>query len=237
MEILIVFAGLWLLWLVGSKRWRRRILPVAVVVLAATILTSSAFTAFLNWGLTARLPSDPGNRVDAIVVLGRGEALRMERVAAVLDLWQARRAPRIFASGMMDAEKILEDLQKSRVPVTALAGEECSENTEENAIFSSALLYPEGVRQILLVTDASHLWRSVLVFQSLGFQVVPHSAPSNFSPQDRFEQLSHLLREYAALIQYVFTGKLQARPDPMQPAPEVIQRIAEWNCKVPRQPS
>jgi uncharacterized SAM-binding protein YcdF (DUF218 family) len=239
MEFLIVFAVLWLLWLISPKSRRRWLGLAAAVIAAILIVTSSAFVALLLWGLTVRLPVDPGTRVDAIVVLGRGEAFRLERMAATLDLWQTQRAPRIFTSGMMDAEAMIQEFQASKVPITALAGEECSETTEENAVFSSAILYPEGVRSILLVTDSSHLWRSVLVFQSLGFQVIPHSTTLNLKTQNRLQQLKILLREYAALIQYAWTGKFQLRPPETltTPPPEVRQRIAEWNCKVPRQPS
>lgn len=209
---------------------------MAVVIVATLVLTSSAFISLLTWGLTARLPPDPGNRADTIVVLGRGEPFRRERVAAALDLWQAQRAPRIFTSGMMDADAMIKEFQESKVPITALAGEECSQTTEENAVFSAAVLYPAGVRNILLITDSPHLWRSFLVFQSMGFTVMPHSTSLNFNTQNRLQQLNSLVREYVALIEYALTGKFQPRPPETlkTPPPAVAQRMTEWNCRVPR---
>jgi uncharacterized SAM-binding protein YcdF (DUF218 family) len=53
-----------------------------------------------------------------------------------------------------------------------------SRNTAENAAYSAAMLRKDGVRRILLVTDAMHMPRSRTVFELAGLEVV--SAPTMF---------------------------------------------------------
>lgn len=56
--------------------------------------------------------------------------------------------------------------------------EEESLDTAGNARLSAQLLAPEGVRRILLVTQAFHMPRARLLFEAQGFEVVP--APTHF---------------------------------------------------------
>jgi uncharacterized SAM-binding protein YcdF (DUF218 family) len=62
------------------------------------------------------------------------------------------------------------------VPVKWIEGR--SRNTAENASLSAAMLAPEKVRRILLVTDAMHMPRARTAFQQAGFDVV--AAPTMF---------------------------------------------------------
>ncbi len=56
--------------------------------------------------------------------------------------------------------------------------EKSSQDTNENAQFSAKLLQPQGIKHIVLVTDAWHMSRAVLAFQQAGFSVV--AAPTDF---------------------------------------------------------
>jgi uncharacterized SAM-binding protein YcdF (DUF218 family) len=53
-----------------------------------------------------------------------------------------------------------------------------SRDTNENATCSAALLRPDGIRRILLVTDAMHMPRARTAFERAGLEVV--SAPTMF---------------------------------------------------------
>ena len=53
-----------------------------------------------------------------------------------------------------------------------------SRNTYENGTLSKQILAAEGINNIVLVTQSFHMRRSVEVFSSLGFNVVP--APTDF---------------------------------------------------------
>jgi uncharacterized SAM-binding protein YcdF (DUF218 family) len=67
------------------------------------------------------------------------------------------------------------------VPVKWL--EARSRDTGENAAFSAALLRADGVKRILLVTDAMHMPRSRAAFERAGLDVV--SAPTMFFSQQK----------------------------------------------------
>lgn len=56
-----------------------------------------------------------------------------------------------------------------------------SRNTRENAQFTAAMLLPEGVTRILLVTHAFDVRRARLEFEAAGFQVTP--APTVIRPR------------------------------------------------------
>ena len=61
--------------------------------------------------------------------------------------------------------------------------EDKSLDTHQNAQFSEQLLQPQGIKHIVLVTDAWHMSRSVFAFEHFGFKVVP--APTEF-PEGAF---------------------------------------------------
>jgi uncharacterized SAM-binding protein YcdF (DUF218 family) len=71
------------------------------------------------------------------------------------------------------AEALREDFG---VPVKWIEGR--SRDTGENAAYSAALLRADGVKRILLVTDAMHMPRARAAFERAGLDVV--SAPTVF---------------------------------------------------------
>ena len=233
MKILIQLAFLWVVWLISPRRWRRLIMLPLSAIAISLIGVSSWGVQLALWGLTVWLPPDTGEYADVIVVLGRGEALRDLRTGVAYELWRGHRAPQIFASGMMDARAIVKNLKELGVPSEYLTGEECSQSTQENALFSATLMKPYEEQRIILVTDASHMLRSVLIFRRNGFQVLPHAIPlpSQWTILDRQRCL---LREYLALTQYVWAGSL-AKPIPknlITSPVEVAEKIRAWNCWV-----
>lgn len=208
------------------KRRQQRVF-VLIVMLALICF------ALAGQVLLAHLLQDTGESVQSIVVLGRGEELRQQRIKITEKLWREKRSPTIFASGMLDAEYITEQLRHNGIPKEVVRGERCSQSTAENAEFTSALLHPEQVEKILLITDAPHLLRSVLLFRSFGFTVIPHavSLPSYWSSS---RQLLLVLRESIGLIKYAATGEFNQRnaTEINTPSAEVKRRLVEWNCKL-----
>lgn len=232
MTFLIGFAALWVLWLLLPQRLRKRTAWPAIGAVLVTCLLSPAGIALGSWLLTASVPADSGEAVDAIVVLGRGEGLRDRRIAVAQALWEAKRAPFIFASGMLDARTMVEALETMGVPERSLKGEECSQSTVENGQFTSALLYPNGIRTILLVTDSPHTLRSLLVFRRFGFSPIAH--PAKLPELTTWQHAWILLREYAGLAVYAITGKFNpaSAQDLQNPPTAITSKIASWSCYV-----
>lgn len=234
MEALILLALLWVLWQISTRRWRQWLIrPLAVGLLTYFVVTSSIAVRLASQALWFSLPTDSGDRVDAIVVLGRGEELRNRRIDLARNLWKANRAPRIFVSGMLDAKTIIQSLQESGVPKQSLSREECSQNTEENGLYTATILQPQGVRKILLVTDSPHMLQAFLVFRSFGFNIIPHSysLPLGLKPS---QQAYVVLREGLALVQYRLAGQFQQRsPEELaHPSVEASTKILDWKCRV-----
>ncbi len=234
MEALILLTLVGIFWLVSSRRWRRRFVnPLAIALILALFVTSPLMVSLTNWLVTLTLPADTGEKVDAIVVLGRGPDLRNRRVELVEELWDAKRAPKIFASGMLDAREILEQLQRSGVPDKSLNGEACSQSTVENARYTSTVLYTQGIRKILLVTDPPHMLRSLRLFRSHGFTVIPYLSPLP-STSDSQYKVWITLREYVGLLTYQIRGEFRTQPAMAleRPDPEIIKKFSEWNCLI-----
>ncbi len=198
-------------WLFSTWRWKRAVSGVGLALLVGYGLMALPVAAKLGGRSLALLtPSDSGQPADAIVVLGRGPDFRPSRVKVAAELWQQGRAPLIFTSGRGDAIEIEKMLTQAGVPARAIAGEPCSATTNENAEFTAALLQPEGIQRVILVTDLPHLLRSTLTFRSFGFKVIPHPSPvpASFDIRQRHRLI---LREWAGLVTYGLLGRYFSR--------------------------
>ncbi|MEO1402677.1 MAG: YdcF family protein [Cyanobacteria bacterium J06635_1] len=198
------------LWQVIQRqyRWRGRRMVRWVSLLPLLLYFSLLLPvgqAVAEKGLTVWLPMDKGQTADAIVVLGRGPDLQKSRIQEATQLWKTGRAPQIFVSGRGDAPKIAHQLRARGVKASALASEDCSRTTEENAEFTAALLSSQ-VRTIILVTDPTHMLRSLLTFRSFGFRVIPHLSDMAYQPTDKSFPIL-VIREYAGLIAYGIKGR------------------------------
>ena len=109
-----------------------------------------------------------------------------DRVWYAARLFHAGKAPLVILSGGGDLERqafseahaMAVFLQDLGVPAQAIALEETSHNTRENAALSNTLLKARGIEHILLVTSALHMPRALALFKAQGLQVTP--APTDF---------------------------------------------------------
>jgi len=223
-------------WLRASHRWLRNSCNGMAMLLVLVLVVISPLAIHLaNQMLIYFLPGDQGEPVDAIVVLGRGEPLRKERVQVASHLWHIKRAPKIFVSGMGDAKPIVQMLQDLGVSPQRLSGENCSQTTFENALFTAILLQSQGVQKILLVTDDPHMERSFQLFHQFGFVVIPK--PVAISPTIvPTEQVQILLRELVALGIYQFRQQSHLSSTQRQYLmQQAKQKIFTWKCIVQSQ--
>ncbi|MBW4538710.1 MAG: YdcF family protein [Myxacorys chilensis ATA2-1-KO14] len=234
MAVFIVLAALGVLWLIASRRWRRRvILPTAIAVVLYIVLTAPPTVELALKAFVLPLPKDAGEPVDAMVILGRGEPSRYQRVDLAAQQWRAGRTSKIFASGRLDAIRILEDLKKQGIPVQRLGGEECSLTTEENGLFTSVILEPQQNQKILLITDAPHMLRSFLVFQRFGYTSIPQVSALSTTWSAK-KKARVMMREVVGLVSYGLAGRLkpQTAVEMAHSQKSAVQKLTAWNCKV-----
>jgi uncharacterized SAM-binding protein YcdF (DUF218 family) len=191
--------------LVLAWRRRRRLRgSMALAALAFVWLWAWSMPMLSHWlgnSIEQRYPQVPIAalaKAPAIVVLGGAVSppaigglevdlhSGADRVWYVARLFHAGKAPLLILSGGSDLERhpysearamaiFLTDLG---VPAQAMALEEQSRNTRQNAAFSAALLRARGINRILLVTSALHMPRAMALFATQGLQVIP--APTDF---------------------------------------------------------
>ena len=102
------------------------------------------------------------------------------------------------------------------VPQATIWSETSSLTTHENAVFSAQLLRQNGIKSIVLITDARHMWRSALSFRKQGLKVVPAACdyrtgggllPTDFLPDtDQIGYFEEMLHETLGLIWYKVHG-------------------------------
>lgn len=223
--LLIVSA---LFWVIQQKKWRRWLTsPRGILFLFCFTASLPIMFVVADKALVAFLPKDSGVRADAIVLLGRGGGEFYEdRINLAVELWQAKRAPMIFTSGIIDAISMVEQLEAKGIPKQALDGENCSLTTAENAVYSAAVLQPQGIRKIILITDEPHMLRSLLMFRAFGFTVIPHTTP--VPSYLGFKASAFLtIREYMGLIGYGVRGLFGPQTSPEAVSPDIVNSVQE----------
>jgi uncharacterized SAM-binding protein YcdF (DUF218 family) len=214
-------------WVIRHARWKHRFNGKRGFVWLLGFTAALVLMPFVaDKALVVSLPSDPGSTVDAIVLLGRGPFPFSEpRVNLAAEFWQAKRSPVIFASGRIDAINMIERLKAKGIPDRVLDGEDCSLTTWENAVFTAAVLQPQGIRRILLITDEPHMWRSLLVFRANGFDVIPRATPIFPGFLGKKAQFFLTLREYAGLVSYGLRGLYFPKRSPELNSPDLLHLV------------
>lgn len=194
----------------------RKLLSVAAACLAALAVLAAGSTRAGATGLLAALAAAGGRadlhtiaQMQAIVLLGG----RTDRVHSAARLQRATGLP-LLVSGMgtgdsgfrAESEKMA-DILRRQYRIEPRWVEASSIDTEENAIFSWCLVAGHGIRRIALVTDPAHMLRARMLFESVGFQVVPAPAAMPSAPPLGWRDLlptaegrrmaEHALKEWA----------------------------------------
>ncbi|MDH1262487.1 YdcF family protein [Pseudomonas sp. GD03944] len=169
--------GLWVMSLPVSVEWAARLLEREPALVEA------------QWGTLAQ-------RADAIVVLGAGRAqgdpawngdqpslLALERMRYAARLSKASGLPLAATGGLHFGQPpseaaLMAEVLEEDFGVAVRWREEASRTTWENAQLSAALLQPQGIRRVLLVTQAWHMPRARWCFEQAGFEVI--AAPVGF---------------------------------------------------------
>jgi len=169
--------------------------PAALVCAALAGLTWVGSTRFFSDALIRPLeykdsaPERPAG--DVIVVLGGGvrnagkafaasEALApgtLERVSAAFLIHKKTGLPLLITGGtpyssVSESAAAAAYLVELGVPKSKIITEEASRDTKENAAFTRKVCEVKGYKNIILVTSAYHMPRSMLLFKKAGFTSV-----------------------------------------------------------------
>jgi len=173
----LALGGLWLMSLPVAVEWSARLLEREPVLLEA------------RW-------VDLAQQVDAIVVLGGGReqgdpawgddqpsSMALERLRYAARLAKASGLPLAISGGLHYGQPPSEAALMAQVLLRDYGmpvqwQEEASRTTWENATHSAELLRKDGVKRVVLVTQAWHMPRARWCFEQAGFQVL--SAPVGF---------------------------------------------------------
>ena len=182
------------------KRLQTGLLAAAllILVLGSNRWVSYTLARSLEWQY---LPPDPVPAGDVIVILGGGtESAQYPRSAVEVNsagdrvlhaarLYHQGAAPTILVSGgnivwlggrtMTPAQEMTDLLKLMGVPESAIWQQPASQNTQEDAEYSAAMLKEKGVQRVLLVTSAMHMPRAVILFHHMGIDVIP--APTDYT--------------------------------------------------------
>jgi uncharacterized SAM-binding protein YcdF (DUF218 family) len=135
---------------------------------------------FIGWYLS---PQDPIEKADVIVTVSGGD--NNARIRKTVELYKEGWAPVILYSGaaaegeVSNAEAMRNISVKMGVPKADILIEEASEDTGQNAEFSSAIIKEKDFRSMILVTSPYHQRRTMELFKKqLGedFKIVNRSA-------------------------------------------------------------
>jgi len=201
---LLILAGLllWRRW----PRTGRAVAAIGVLALAFLSTTAGArlFVVPLERQTTALLAPEKAG-AQAIVILAAGQLenapeygaraipdyIALARLRYGAHLHRKTGLPVLVSGGNGDVDVDLDPAKREYAKADAMAValvedfgvpvrwiEPRSRDTLENANYSAAMLRADGVRRVLLVTDAMHMPRSRAVFERAGLEVV--EAPTMF---------------------------------------------------------
>lgn len=244
LTLLLLLLGLGLVVLWRKRQAGRRLLLLLTLPFCALVAITIPAVAYLMLGtLEWRYPPLKGRPSDAqaIVVLSGGiygpDRVRLAPDLAPDTLYRTLHAaevyhrgppcPVIVTGGSLDPKPIdppvapsMRDLLvRLGVPPSDIHLEGRAKTTYENAVESRKILQSLGVRKILLVTEATHMERSVRTFRKQGIEVVPapchHIAtqfrfePDWFLPKaDAIVQTLSVVHEWLGMAWYRLSGKM-----------------------------
>lgn len=161
--------------------------------------------------------SSLSERADAIVLLGSGRergdpawgsyqptGIGLERQRYAAQLAKASGLPVLVTGGLHygtppSEAQIMADSLREDSGVEVRWKEERSRTTWENAQMSAEILLPQGIKRVVVVTQAWHMPRSVWSFEKAGFEIVP--APVGFLSVDNARPLGGWMPEYKSFWQ------------------------------------
>lgn len=168
------------------------------------------------------LPLNPDKPVDAqaVVVIGGGgqrnyapeyrgpmaDPVLLERLTLAAYLAKHYSLPLAISGETTESVTMAATLRRN-FEVTPQWIENNSRDTYENARLSARILFPAGIKRIILVTSSAHEYRAAREFASAGFDVTPAPAgvwsTRDYGPMQYFPSASALQRSYVSTYELI----------------------------------
>jgi uncharacterized SAM-binding protein YcdF (DUF218 family) len=126
---------------------------------------------------------------------------------------------RLVSKSRNEAEELSKAMLLMGVPATDIILEKESRNTHESAVHVKELLKSEKTEDLLLITSAFHMRRSVACFRKVGFNTIDnfscdfYTHPRTFTPDsiivpqaESVAAWQKILKEWAGMVAYKLAG-------------------------------
>ncbi|WP_371381576.1 YdcF family protein [Sporomusa aerivorans] len=189
-----------------NQKLRRFLLMVVVITVVAVEIPIIAVGH-----LTKPVPGD------AIIVLGAkligdepSTMLRL-RLDEAIHLYSQGYAPAIIVSGAQGQDESISEaaamrhyLIKKGIPDNSIYIEDKSYNTYQNLLNSKNIMREHGFRQAIIVSNASHIRRSLVLAQQLGIEASGSPAPM---ADNAYLTAKQYAREGAAMLSLIMFSR------------------------------
>lgn len=222
-----------------ARTWAKWLIRFCVACLALIGFLPIGYN-LLTW-LENKYPAVEVENVDGIIVLGGGLDLKTSNARQQIQInvnanriWEfaalSLRYPQaklVVTGGEAEfidqpgseAEKTREALNILNIKTDRIVIEAKSRNTYENMQFSKELIHPQPGDKWLLITSAYHMPRSMAIFNTNGWKVMPHPAGYITNGQYRylptldvlgsFYQFQVAVKEIVGIIAYTLTDRIK----------------------------
>jgi uncharacterized SAM-binding protein YcdF (DUF218 family) len=192
----------------GSRRVRL-LLWAAGVLLAGTL----GWVLWVNGQIRYYARRDEARPADAIAVFGAAEydgrpsPVLRARLGHALELYQRGLAPLMITLGGGDPADLHSEggvghdyLLAHGVPEKAIIAETQSDNTEQSAERLAVIARTNGLKNIVVVSDGTHLFRIHAICEQDGLQVYtsPRPVGRSIAKEQRVKRLMHEIVSYTA---------------------------------------
>ena len=182
------------------------------LLLAILLFAAGAWTAWVYFQITTYAQRDEARPADAIAVFGAAEydgrpsPVLKARLDHGLALYQEKLAPLVITLGGGDpADQQTEGgvghnyLMAHGVPEKAIIAETASSNTEESAKRLAVIARANGLKNVLVVSDGTHLFRIHVLCASQGLMVFTSPRPvlKALGWREDFSRIAHEILSYS----------------------------------------
>jgi len=192
--------------------------------MALLLVVVIAYTPLTLYMLKPLTVHEEIKNADVILVLGGGidkgrylTLVSSHRLLKGVQLYFEGRANKILVCGgipgkvnVPEAAVMAQEARRLKIPAGDILLEKKSRNTHEQAVEVKKIADSLQLKSILLVTSFSHMKRSLMTFENLGFKIYPApAAPYERYTDDPIGRLClfpKLVHEYGGMVYYKVRG-------------------------------